>query len=57
MRLVQKKNKKSIVCSSVFVGSIGNTWFAMSAIEDGDVAYGVDFDNGGCVTEDNMIVF
>ena len=57
MRLVQKKNNKSIVCSSVIVGSIGNAWFDMIAIEDGDVAYGVDFDNDGCVTEDNMIVF
>jgi hypothetical protein len=29
----------------------------MSAIEDGDVGYGVDLDNGGCVTEDNMMFF
>ena len=29
----------------------------MVAIEDGDVVYGVDFDNGGCVTEDTIIVF
>ena len=29
----------------------------MVAIEDGGVVYGVDFDNGGCVTEDTIIVF
>ena len=58
MRWVQNKHpSKCIVCSSVVVGSVGDAWFDMGAIEDGDVDYGVDFDNGGCVTEDTVIVF
>ena len=39
------------------MGSVGDAWFDMGAIEDGDVAYGVDFDNGGCIMEDTIIVF
>ena len=58
MRWVQKNHpSKFKVFSSVVVGSVGDAWFDMVAIEDGDVVYGVDFDNGGCVTEDTMIVF
>ena len=58
MKWVQKKHpSKCIVCIYVVVGSVGDAWFDMVAIEDGDVVYGVDFDNGGCVTEDTIIVF
>jgi hypothetical protein len=39
------------------VGSVGDAWFDMGAIEDGAVTYGVDFDNGGCIMEDTIILF
>ena len=58
MRWLQKNHpSKFKVFSSVVVGSVGDSWFDMVAIEDGGVVYGVDFDNDGCVTEDTIIVF
>jgi hypothetical protein len=58
MKRVQKKHpSKYIVCISVVVGSVGDAWFDMGYIEDGDVTYGVEFDNGGCIMEDTIIVF
>ena len=39
------------------MGSVGDAWFVMCAIEDGNVTYGVDLDNDGCVMEDIIIVF